>query len=486
MLIYPGVRTNRIIKLYNNHDAIKDDDWARIHIGEGFSTDTPYCIGSFEHQTTSDESARDIHINFHSSDSGIGDGLDGKISHVKVASSSNPNDPDNIVFYEGLNCSQEIKGVFQSDDPEDVDCTASGICDNDEISSVLLYPGVTKNTLIKLYNSPDGGVDDWIRIHLGDMQLTEPFCINGFEHQTSDREAASNIKVNYHHSDSGVGDGLNGKVSRVKVTSSSNPFDPDNIVFYEGLNCSQEIKGIFQSDNAEDRDCSESSACDNDEISSVLLYPGIDVNTLIKVYNDPEGDRVDDWTRVHVGETDFTEPFCINGFEHQTSDREAAQNITVSFHRDDSGIGDGLNGKISHVKIAESSNPNDPDDIVFYSDYYCTEGIAGVFQSNDTTYVSCQDSGRCENDAIKSVLLYPGVERYKAMRLYDDPDGKLSDDYTSIYRGSQTIEEPFCIRGLEHDTSDREAAQGITVNYHEDNGLNGKVSYIKIVPSSEM
>jgi hypothetical protein len=53
-------------------------------------------------------------------------------------------------------------------------------------------------------------------------------------------------------------------------------------------------------------------------------------------------------------------------------------------------------------------------------------------------------------------------------------------------RRRQTIEEPFRIRGLEHDTTDREAAQGLIVNHHHKNGLNGKVSYIKIVPSDEM
>ena len=488
MLIYPGVSTNRVIKLYNDPDGSKMDDWARIYIGEGFSTDAPYCVGSFEHQTTPEMRNDDVHIVYHHSDSGIGDGLDGKVSRVLIADSSSPHDPDNIVFYEGDNCSQEIKGVFRSGSPRDENCQSSSRCDNDEIRSVLLFPGIDRNTLVKVYNDVTPGAwDDWTRIHIGETELTEPFCINGFEHQTSSREAAKNITVNHHYSDSGFGDGLNGKISRVRIASSSSPDDPDNIIFYEGSNCTQEIKGIFQSGNEEDRNCAAGSACANDEIRSALLYPGIDRNTLIKVYNDSTPGAWDDWTRIHIGDANFAEPFCINGFEHNTSSREAAQNITTSHHRDDSGIGDGLNGKISRVRIASSSNANDPDDIVFYSDFYCTSGIAGVFQSSDdSTYVSCKDSSRCKNDEIKSVLLYPGVRKHKAMRLYDDPDGKLSDDYTSIYRGSRTIEEPFCIRGLEHDTTDREAAQGLVVNHHHKNGLNGKVSYIKIVPSDEM
>jgi hypothetical protein len=488
MLVYPGVSTNRVIKLYNDPDGGKLDDWARIYIGDGFSTETPYCLGSFENQTTDSMRSRDIHIVYHRSDSGIGDGLDGKVSRVLIADSSSPHDPDNIIFYEGDSCTQEIKAVFRSGRDRDVDCRSSDSCANDEIRSALIFPGIDRNTLVKLYNDVTPGAwDDWTRIHFGDTRLTKPFCIRGFEHQTSSREKAKNITVNHHRSDSGFGNGLNGKISRVKIATSSSPYDPDNIVFYEGNNCTQEIKGIFQSSNAEDRNCSSGSACANDEIRSALLYPGIDRNTLIKVYNDTTPGAWDDWTRIHIGDAQFSEPFCINGFEHNTSGREAAQHITTSHHRDDSGFGDGLNGKISRVRIASSSNARDPDDIVFYSDRYCTTGIAGVFQSSDTsTYVSCKDSGRCKNDAIKSVLLYPGVRKHKAMRLYDHPDGKTSDDYTSIYRRSQKIEEPFCIRGLEHDTSPREAAQGLVVNYHKNNGLNGKVSYIKIVPSDKM
>ncbi len=487
MMIYPGVSTSRVIKLYNDADGGKRDDWARVYIGDGFSTDTPYCLGSFEQQSTSEMKNRDIHIAFHRSDSGIGDGLDGKVSRILITDSSSPYDPDNIVFYEGNYCTQQIKGVFRSSAPKDVNCTSNSSCDNDEIRSVQIFPGIDKNTLIKVYNDTTPGAwDDWTRVHVGASSLDAPFCINGFEHQTSDREAAQKISVNHHASDSGIGNGLNGKISRVKIASSSSAHDPDNIIFYEGNNCTQEIKGIFQSSQAEDRNCDTSQTCAEDEIRSVLLYPGIDLNTLIKVYNDPEGRKNDDWSRIHIGQTQFTEPFCINGFEHNTSSREAAQNISVSHHQDDSGIGDGLNGKISHVKIATSSNPYDPDDIVFYSDYYCTSGIKGVFQSAEDAHVNCKTSSRCDNDEIKSVLLYPGTKKHKAMRLYDDPGGSRSDDYTSIYRGVKDLDQPFCIRGLEHDTSSREAAQGITVNYHPNNGLNGKVSYIKIVPSDEM
>ncbi|BAO44517.1 esterase/lipase family protein [Thiolapillus brandeum] len=487
MLIYPGVQTNRVIKLYNDEEAGKRDDWARIYIGDAFSTDAPYCVGSFEQQTSDEMRARDIHIAFHRSDSGIGNGLDGKISFVRIADSSSPNDPDNIIMYEGSGCTQQIKGVYRSSSPRDDNCKTDDHCDNDEIRSVMLFPGIDKNTLIKVYNDTTPGAwDDWARIHVGDSQLDGPLCINSFEHQTRPEEASHDISIAYHRSDSGIGNGLDGKISRVKIAHSSSPYDPDNIVFYEGNSCTQEIKGIFQSSNLEDRDCSASSACDNDEIRSVQIFPGIDQNTVIKVYNDAQGRKIDDWTRVHVGDAQLDEPFCITGFEHNTSDREKAEDITVSHHRDDQGIGDGLNGKISHVKIARSSNPDDPDDIVFYADFYCTTDIAGVFQSSDNTYVSCKDSSRCENDEIKSVLIYPGARKHKAMRLYDDPDGKLTDDYTSIYRGSRDLDEPFCIRGLEHDTTSRESAQGMTVNYHPHNGLNGKVSYIKIVPSDEM
>ena len=497
VLIYPSVPANTLIKLYNNADDSLRDDWTRVHIGD-HQLQEPFCITGFEHQTSDREKAQNISVSYHYSNSGVGDGLNGKISRIKIAPESSKTDPDDIVFYEGNYCEQEIKGVMRSHDKKEVNCQESGSCDNDEIRSVLLYPGIDKNMLIKLYNSPVASKSvDWTRVHIGDTTLTEPFCINGFEHQAADssRERAENITMNFHYDGTS---GLNGKISHIKLLDSSNPNDPDNIVFYEGNGCTENIKGVYKSGDSLSTKCytpstitdyDVSSDCINDEISSVLIYPGIDKNTLIKVYNHPDKSKFDDWTRIHIGDTTLIEPFCITGLEHQTSDRERAKNITSTHHVDNEGIGDGLNGKISHVQIGVSTSANDPDDIVYYADLDCSEGISGVFQSQNNTYVSCKESDRCKDDEIKSVLLYPDMKKYKAMRLYEDEDGSIDKDYTSIYRGAEDIDEPFCIRGLEHDTSDREAAQGITVNYHKKGvteNLNGKVSSIKIVPSSDM
>jgi len=490
--LYPGIKSNIVIKLYNDPDSSKRDDWTRIHIGDTV-LDEPMCINGFEHQTTEREELKNISFSYHQSDnSAMGNGLNGKISHIKIAPESSRFDPDNIIFYEENGCGGGIKGVFRSSNKKEVNCQESDLCDNDEIRSVLLYPGIDKNMLIKVYNDGDAEKnDDWTRVHIGDTTLTKPFCINGFEHQEngSARERDKHITMNYHRDDGGVGDGLNGKISHIKLLDSTQKHDPDNIVFYEDNSCGGNIKGVFQSANHVSKDCTESARCDNDEIRSLLLYPGISENTLIKLYNDPEASKFDDWIRIHIGDTVLDEPFCITGLEHQTSSREEVKDIAVSYHKDDEGTGDGLNGKVSHVKVDTSTSAHDPDDIVYYSDFYCTTGISGVFNSSENTYVSCKDSHRCKNDEIKSVLLYPGVKKYKAMRLYDDPDGSKSKDYVSIYRGSKTIEEPFCIRGLEHDTSDREREQGISVNYHDTSilgKLNGKVSYLKIVPSGDM
>ncbi len=300
----------------------------------------------------------------------------------------------------------------------------------------------------------------------------------------------NDINIEYFKNDNGIGDGLNGKISHIYIAHSNLEYDPHDIVFYEGNSCEGNIAGLFKSSQEYNSNCKDSEFCSNDKIGSVLIEPSVEKNTIIKLYNSPHGYKDDDWTRIHIGEVNFDEPYCLHGFEHQTSKRDASHNITVVHHAVDHGLGDGLNGKISHVKIAKSTNPNDPDDLVFYDKKDCHGAIAGVFKSIHATNVNCREDESCINDSAKSLLIYPSARDKVAIRVYDDPEGsKSKDDWATIYRRSTDFDKPFCVKSFEHEYfTMHDETTDIKVHFHPHdglkNGLNGKVSHIKIDDSS--
>lgn len=395
-----------------------------------------------------------------------------------------------IVFYEGNNCTQGEKGIISGDSNRTLHCapafpddTHVDRCDDDEIRSIRLFPGVRKNLSIYLYDqdidTPGAYSDDWAVIHTGSQNLAEPVCINTFEQQVDDLHG---ISMYFHKGPTGLdGYRLDGKISKITLADAPR----ERIVLYEGDNCTQDVVGYFDTSGETHQQCdvySGTGTCENDEIRSALVFPGVADNTIMKVYDSPTGSLSKDWFYLNRGSKDLTVPFCVNGLEHSTSDREAAAGFT-SFYRDDNVFNSNLNGSVSYVKISQSQDAT----LVFYEGDNCTQQVQGLFEAggpDNDHHVRCDNytgEGTCENDDIRSLLIQPGVLKGKDLRVYDDPAGTLNDDYTSIYRGWKTLAAPFCINGFEHDTSAREQEAGITVNNHYQNGLNGKISYIKII-----
>ncbi|HPA57208.1 MAG TPA: hypothetical protein PLT70_07245 [bacterium] len=401
-----------------------------------------------------------------------------------------PKDVHDIVFYEGADCTGGEKGIFSSRAGITVSCgfynlSHNDSCDNDEIRSVKIFPGVRKDLNIYVFDE-DAGVpvsydDDWAVINTGSKNLSEAVCINTFEQNTTNDMASKGLSMFYHKGSMSVDGGwLNGKISRIQFST----LKRERIVFYEGFDCEQQVKGYFDTSADAGKKCgtySGSGTCANDEIKSVLIFPGVADGTITKVYDDSSGSLSDDWFFINRGSKSWGVPFCINGLEHSTSEKEKDAGV-ATFFRDSGGLIK-LNGKVSYIKISRTKDSK----FVFYEGPNCEQQVKGLFEAGstgDTYYEKCEGysvNGTCDNDEINSLLIQPGVLKGKDVRVYDDSDGTLNDDYTSIYRGQLTLDAPFCINGFEHDTSDRESEAGITVNYHPNNGLNGKISYIKIV-----
>lgn len=81
-----------------------------------------------------------------------------------------------------------------------------------------------------------------------------------------------------------------------------------------------------------------------------------------------------------------------------------------------------------------------------------------------------------ENDEARSVKLFD-LQKGSIIRLYDSPDGKTNDDWVSIELKKNITE--LCVGSFERSIRN----STLTVSFHRNNGLDGKVSYIRVYPA---
>jgi len=386
-------------------------------------------------------------------------------------------DKYDIVFYEDKECKGEEDSFYSSTYTSGrQDCGINGSCSNDKISSIKIYPSIKENTTIELYDSPDEDLnDDWIRIHIGKTNLSKPFCIKNIEHNSNTEEKNKNISIVYYKNN-----GLNGKVSVLDISKSDKNTTKD-IVFYEKLYCKGETNGYFTSKEIlkDEIHCQVNENCSNDKISSIRIYPGIQKNMTMRLYDNPDFGIHDDWMRIHIGKTELKESFCINNLEHHTKTTESDKNITVSYYNNN-----GLNGKVSSVKFDSSSKKYSPIDIVVHEDDNCKGDIVSSYNSRKNYNDKCGSGEGCNNDAAKSIRLYPHTNSNITITLYNDGKRDKSHGYTVIKTGNIILEKAICINGFDNDYY---YSQGVTKKYHKHTntcitgcGVTGKVSYINI------
>ncbi len=123
-------------------------------------------------------------------------------------------DRADVVFYEDNECKGEEAGVFSSTYPAGgVNCLTDSGCDDNKISSVRLFPGLKNGTIIELYSDhDDDGGDDWAILEVKST-LAKPICISTFENNIDDNK----IRLEYHEK-LGIENGLDGKISYIKIT----------------------------------------------------------------------------------------------------------------------------------------------------------------------------------------------------------------------------------------------------------------------------
>jgi hypothetical protein len=158
----------------------------------------------------------------HTEDAICLEGSDEELEQVEIlqdilVAKNEPSDVKDIVFYEDNECRGDEAGVFSSTHKiGGVRCLANDECDDNKISSMMIFPGVKKYTTVELYsNKSDSTSDDWGRIELGNLKLNKPLCIGSFEHDLSSEAKAKGITKEYHRVN--LGEDLDGDVSYVKV-----------------------------------------------------------------------------------------------------------------------------------------------------------------------------------------------------------------------------------------------------------------------------
>ncbi|MBO6826489.1 MAG: ricin-type beta-trefoil lectin domain protein [Sneathiella sp.] len=411
--------------------------------------------------------------------------LAGKISSYQVVDLKSVRDekvPD-LVFFEGNKCSQNVTGTFSSLENLEKNCKSSDRCPNDEARSMLVHSWANPFQM-SVWDSPDGKSDDDItHIYKFDAGENRSVCLNSFE-QTNGFEVdgKGNLKrqglaVNYVRDN-----GLDGKISRVKVTAGA-PRQvefPNDLIFYSGNNCGGNVVGALNSRKAQQVNCQKSGSCKNDDARSLKIMPWARP-ARISVYDSPSASRGDDFSHVYYRKyrSPGAGPVCVNSFErawwpsnHKGELKSATDLAVIHMPKN------GLDGKISNIHVdPNEANPGVPwePDILLYEGNNCSQDIVGQFKSRERVSVNCKKDNRCPNDEARSILLQPWASPSE-VKVYDHPDGKTSDDWWHGYVAN--FDGPVCFSTFQK-TSKRGYADGY---FHKKNGLDGKVSRINVHP----
>lgn len=102
-----------------------------------------------------------------------------------------------------------------------------------------------------------------------------------------------------------------------------------------------------------------------------------------------------------------------------------------------------------------------------------TQNQKGECSDAPGTKINFKKTKGFTNDDARSVILFD-VRAGAVIRIYDDPDGKTSDDYMEIKVKKQV--QKYTINTFEQDIND----ETVEATYHRNNGLDGKVSRVEV------
>ncbi|MGJ7514521.1 fibronectin type III domain-containing protein [Pseudomonas baetica] len=204
-------------------------------------------------------------------------------------------------------------------------------CENDEARSLRLR-GIPKGTRITVYDSKTGNEDDFAIIDVTkDTDLIEGIVVGSFE-QTS--------ITPYYNIRSFRNNGIDGKVSRIKIEHNPPAFSEAAIVLKEGNNGSQNITCTVPlvAPTAFDM----GGACDNDETRSGIITSA-KAGTIITLYGDWGANKCDQGCLAIEVKRDITFSKTIPSYENSYEDDDVK--VTRS------GGAQQLDGKVSSIRV---------------------------------------------------------------------------------------------------------------------------------------
>lgn len=156
--------------------------------------------------------------------------------------------------------------------------------------------------------------------------------------------------------------------------------DVDDLIFFEGNGCSQDIVFTYNSHVDASDNCQKRGACkgDNDEARSVQIAKSVKAGSRFVVFDDPSGKQDDDHTVVSIVDKDFLQPegYCLRTFENSFDNPDSNSGIKVEHVRKN-----GLDGKVSHVRVTANAP-------------ILTSGGSGSLSSGGASLVAAH-SGQC-------------------------------------------------------------------------------------------
>ncbi|GAB3056930.1 hypothetical protein [Stenotrophomonas tumulicola] len=239
------------------------------------------------------------------------------------------------------------------------------------------------------------------------------------------------------------------------------------VVAYEGNDAKQNVVCGFSS--AVQRDWSmqdgERLGCENDEMRSLRLR-GMKKGQRITLHDHPGGTRDDDFGILNIDrDIPWNSPLVLKDLDQtQYSDH---------FRYLYSG-GNGLAGKVSHIKVEPSPVPHSESAAVLLRGNNGTQRISCTFGLTRSDFWNIKKESGCHNDDARSMNILSAKEG-TIITVYDSPSGSEKDDYTVI-RVKRDLDTVRTVPTFEGDSED----EYLVIDHHHVNGLDGKVSAVRV------
>ncbi|MGK0150806.1 phosphatidylinositol-specific phospholipase C domain-containing protein [Pseudomonas putida] len=252
------------------------------------------------------------------------------------------NNNGGVVAYEGNGLTQSLVCAFSTAfdrtiNLQDSDQERLG-CENDEMRSFSLS-GVKKGTRITFFDSPSGDMqDDYAIVDIKrDIGRDKLLKIKTFEQNV--------YNDNDYHMVWVKNNGLDGKVSRIKVeTSVSGDYSDAKIVLYEAENAGQNNVCTIKLDRNYSFNFPGSQGCDNDEAVSARLLKARK-NTIIQFYGNWNANTCDQGCSTITVLADVDTPVTIPTFKNSWTSPDGKVKVVRS------GGSQQLEGRISSARI---------------------------------------------------------------------------------------------------------------------------------------